>query len=165
MKGKRNRLGQSVGKGHSLLGGNFPAALPVQRFEILACRRIPFTTPMPNPLPSISLFERPHEWVAAPRRFYSSFFPSRFVMETLTQPPDGGRARPGLRAFGTLRERGAHSALPGKQLDATKSRVGAGGARRSAPALGSLPPPGSPQAPSPRRGLRVAFGKTQPRNI
>lgn len=97
--------------------------------------------------------------------FYSSFFPSRFVMETLTQPPDGGRARPGLRAFGTLRERGAHSALPGKQLDATKSRVGAGGARRSAPALGSLPPPGSPQAPSPRRGLRVAFGKTQPRNI
>lgn len=59
------------------------------------------------------------------------------------------------RALRTPRETAGRDQVP----------VGAGGARRSAPALGSLPPRGSPQAPSPRRGLRVAFGKTQPRNI
>lgn len=93
---------------------------------------------------------------------YSWFSPSRLchgnVHASSRQRPSSAQ---GLRAFGTLRERAAHSGLPGKQLDATTSRVGAG-RRRSAPARPR--PPRSP-APSPRRGLRVAFGKTQPWNI
>ena len=114
----------------------------------------PFALPVPDPHPATSLFTGRQEGGGSTKAILFVFFSSGFCHRNAdTQPPDCGRPGGGLRAFGTLRERGAHSALPGKQLDATKSPVGAGGARRSAPALGSLPPPGSPQAPSPRRGL------------
>lgn len=117
---------------------------------------------MPCRLPATFFYKCRLEWVAAPRRFYSYFFPPGFVMETLTQPPDGGPAGRGLRAFGTLRERGAHSALPGKQLDATKSRVGAGGARRSAQTLRSLPPPVLRRRPPLAGGCELHLVKPSP---
>lgn len=78
----------------------------------------------------------------------------------------GSRRRPkaggGLRAFGTLRERGAHSALSGKQLDATKSRAGAGGTRRSSPARGPLPPPGLRGCPPLAGGRELHLVKPSP---
>jgi hypothetical protein len=72
---------------------------------------------------------------------YSYFFsPPGFVMETLTQPPDGGRGRPGTegfwdpagerRALWTPRETAGRDHVPGR----------GGGRRRSAPARPRPPP-------------------------
>lgn len=83
--------------------------------------------------------------MAALRRSYS-YFPQLRVLSwkrshtTSIQRPSSAQ---GLRAFGTLRERAALSGLPGKQLDATTSRVGAGG--------GDAPPRRGPALPARRR--------------
>lgn len=123
----------------------------------------PLPPPRPVSLCHLTLFWPHRRMGGSTMASYSWFFPSRLchgnVHATSRRRPSSAQ---GLRAFGTLRERAAHSGLPGKQLDATTSRVGAGGGGRSAPARPR--PPRSP-APSPRRGLRVAFGKTQPWNI
>uniref|UniRef100_A0A9L0J7S7 Carbohydrate sulfotransferase 11 n=1 Tax=Equus asinus TaxID=9793 RepID=A0A9L0J7S7_EQUAS len=47
-------------------------------------------------------------------------------------------------------------------MDATKSQAGAGGPRRSAPARGALPPPGSPPAPSLAGGCELPLVKPSP---
>lgn len=81
---------------------------------------------------------------ALPHLIHGFFSPSRLchgnVHATSRQRPSSAQ---GLRAFGTLRERAAHSGLPGKQLDATTSRVGAGG--------GDAPPRRGPALPARRR--------------
>lgn len=82
--------------------------------------------------------------MAALQHLIHGFPPSRLchgnVHATSRQRPSSAQ---GLRAFGTLRERAAHSGLPGKQLDATTSRVGAGG--------GDAPPRRGPALPARRR--------------
>lgn len=100
---------------------------------------------------------------ALPHLIHGFFFPLPVVswkrsrnLETAAQ------LRPGTEGFWD--PAGACCALWTPRETAGRDHVSGrgGGRRRSAPARPR--PPRSP-APSPRRGLRVAFGKTQPWNI